>query len=123
MQKKVLVVDDDQYLRELYEEILQEENFLVETAQDGEEGLTKLQAGGYNLVLLDLMLPKRDGLDILKALVQQPSLQKNGPILLLTNLGYEKVLQQALQLGAQAYVNKADMTPDQLLEMVKKYLA
>lgn len=122
MLKKVLVVDDDQFLRELYEEVLKGEGYLVETAVDGDDGLSKLQRGGYDLILLDLMMPKRDGLGVLTALTQQPPQEKNGPLLLLTNLGYERVLQQALTIGASAFLNKADLTPDQLLENVRKYL-
>lgn len=122
MAKKVLVVDDDLFIRELYEEVLRDEGYEVDSAVDGEEGLQKLQQGGYNLVLLDIMMPKRDGLGVLGELVTQPPVQQNGPILLLTNLGHDPIIQEAMQKGATSYLNKADMTPDQLIENIKKYI-
>ncbi|MEK7499262.1 MAG: response regulator, partial [Patescibacteria group bacterium] len=84
MAKKVLIVDDDAYLRDLYEEVLKEAGYEITTAVDGEEGAGKLQAGGFDLTLLDVMMPKLDGLGVLKELQQTPPTTPNGPILLLT---------------------------------------
>lgn len=123
MAKKVLVVDDDLFIRELYEEVLKDEGYDVDAAVDGEEGLKKLQNGGYDLVLLDVMMPKKDGLGVLSELAAQPTAQQNGPILLLTNLGHDPIIQEAMQKGATSYLNKADMTPDQLVENIKKYVS
>ncbi len=122
MAKKVLVVDDDQFIRELYEEVLRDDGFEVESAVDGEVGLQKLQVGGYDLVLLDVMMPKKDGLRVLGDLNNSPAEKPNGPILLLTNLGHDPIIQEAMNKGATSYLNKADMTPDQLLENIKKFL-
>lgn len=122
MNKRILIIDDDLYLRDLYKEILESSGYEVDTAIDGEEGIQKIKQGGYDLVLLDMMLPKLDGLGILTQLSQTQPPPKNGPIILLTNLGHEPVIQEALQKGAVAYLIKADITPDQLLSEVKKYL-
>lgn len=120
--RKVLVIDDDLYIRDLYEEVLRDDGFTVETAVDGEEGLMKLQKGGYDLVLLDVMMPKRDGLGVLTELAAHPPLTPNGPIIVLTNLGHDPIIKEAMNKGAASYLNKADMTPDQLLENIKKFL-
>ncbi len=120
--KKILVVDDDLFIRELYEEVLKGEGFTVETAEDGESGLHKLIEGGYDVVLLDVMMPKRDGIGVLTQLHSTPPKKPNGAILLLTNLGHDDVIKEALSLGAVTYLNKADMTPDQLVEHVRQYL-
>lgn len=122
MQKKILVVDDDMYIRELYEEVLKDEGYFVETAEDGEKGLVKLQGGGYDVVLLDVMMPKIDGIGVLTELAQNPPTTPNGAIMLLTNLGHDAVVKEAMSKGAIAYLNKADMTPDQLVTEVKKHL-
>lgn len=122
LQKRILVVDDDMFIRELYEEVLKSEGFQVETAEDGEVGLQKLRTGGYNVVLLDVMMPKRDGIGVLSQLQSTPPTKENGAIILLTNLGHDSVIKEAISLGAVTYLNKADMTPDQLVDHVKKYL-
>ena len=122
MNKRILIIDDDLYLRDLYEEVLKNAGYEVDTAIDGEEGIEKIKQDGYDLILLDMMLPKIDGLGILTQLSQTQPHPKNGPIILLTNLGHEPVLQEALQKGAVAYLIKADITPDQLLNEVKKHL-
>lgn len=123
MNKKILVVDDDQYLRELYEEILKSEGYEVETAQHGREGLSKLHQGGYDFVLLDVMLPEIDGLGILDDLSQNHPSKPNGPIILLTNLANDPLIEQAKIKGASDCLVKADITPQDLIDFVKKYLS
>src|SRR3990167_5866710 len=86
--KRILVVEDERYLRELYVEILKEEGYEVDWAADGEEGYQAMYNGGYDLVLLDIILPKMDGLKILKKLKHETPPQKpNGVIIVLSNLG------------------------------------
>ena len=72
--KRILVVEDDQYIRDLYEEVLTEAGFEVDTAVDGEEGVVKAKKGGYNLILLDVMMPKLDGLGFLEELEKNKSI-------------------------------------------------
>lgn len=122
MAKRVLVVDDDQYIRELYEEVLKDAGFTVETASDGEETLAKLQQGGFDLTLLDIMMPKMDGLGVMDAIKKSPPATPNGPIIVLTNLDHDPLIRDALSKGAVAFIIKADVTPDQLLEQIRKYV-
>jgi len=122
MSKKILIIDDDLYIRELYEEVLKNAGFEVSSAVDGQEGLEKIKMGGFDLILLDVMMPKLDGLGLLAKLSQQPPKVKNGPIILLTNLSHDPVIKEALQKGAKTYLIKADLTPDQLVEKVKLFL-
>lgn len=119
---RVLIVDDDTYLRDLYEEVLKGEGYDVTTAVDGEDGLAKLQEGGFDLILLDVMMPKIDGLGVLKALREKPARQENKNIILLTNLAQDPIIQDGLGLGATSYLIKADITPDTLAQEVKKYI-
>lgn len=122
MAKKVLVVDDDQYIRELYEEVLKDEGYDVETANNGEETLAKLQQGGYDITLLDIMMPKLDGLGVLDALSKNPPPTPNGPVILLTNLDHDPLIKDAMNKGAVAFIIKADITPQDLLVQVRKFL-
>ena len=123
MAKKILLVDDDQYLRELYTEVLQTAGYEVTTANDGEAALNTIQKGGFDLILLYIMMPRLDGIGVLKSLKDKTINPPNGPIVLLTNLAHDPVIQEAASLGAKTYLIKADITPDQLLAKVKEYLA
>lgn len=122
MNKRILVIDDDLYMRDLYEEVLKGAGYEVETAVDGKEGIEKLNCGCFDLTFLDMMMPKIDGLGVLNALMENPPAVKNGPIILLSNLGHEHVIEEAIQKGATSTLIKADVTPDQLLKVVEKYL-
>lgn len=122
MPKKVLVIEDDAFLRDLYLEVLKAENYTVDTAIDGEEGLQKMTSGGYDLVLLDIMLPKLDGLSILKKLKDSPSAIPNKVVVVLSNLGQDSAIADAISLGAKGYMIKSDYTPDQALKQFKTYM-
>lgn len=119
MAKRLLVVDDDEYIRELYEEVLTDAGFTVETAIDGEDGLLKIQKATYDLVLLDIMMPKKDGVEVLRTLRDE---KNDVHVLLLTNLAHDPVMKEGKSLGALAYLIKADMTPDQLVDKIKDLL-
>lgn len=120
--KKILIIEDDQFLREFYQELLQSEGYTVEVAADGETGLAKLKEGGYALVLLDIMLPKKDGLQMLRDLKVQPPVKSNETIVVLTNLGQDTVIKQCFELGADGYLIKSALNPDQVLSEIKSYL-
>lgn len=122
MSKKILVVEDDEFVRDVYIETLKDEGYVVDFAVDGQDGLLKAQEGGFDLILLDMMMPKMNGIDLLSSLKQNPSKQANGPIILLTNLAQDPVINQAMQLGAKAYLIKSDINPGDLVTYVKKYL-
>ena len=120
--KRILIVEDDQFLREFYQELLQGEKFQVEIAEDGEVGLTKAKQGGFSLILLDIMMPKKDGLQVLRELKLAPPAVPNGPIVVLTNLGQDVVIKQCFEMGASGFLIKSAMNPDQVLTEVHSYL-
>lgn len=121
--KKILIVEDDQYIRDLYVETLEDQGFYVENAEDGEEGYKKIFHGGYDLVLLDIMLPKMSGLTILQKIQKEtPPMNPNGMIVILSNLGQETTIAKAIQLGARGYMIKSDYTPTQVIAKVREYL-
>jgi len=121
--KRILVVEDDQFLRDLYVDILTTAGYQVEQAPDGEAGYNMMKQGGYDLVLLDIMLPKMDGISILQKLSQETPQSPNQIIVVLSNLGQESVIAEAVKLGARGYMIKSDLTPEQALNEVKRYLS
>jgi len=120
MANKLLVVEDDEFLSDMYRELLTDEGYDVDIARDGADGYSKASKGGYDLILLDIMLPKMDGLQILKNL-QEEKVQ-NGPVVLLTNLGQDSIVKDGLKSGAAGYLIKSSMTPDQVLHEVRVFL-
>lgn len=121
--KRILLIEDDAYTRDIYQEILEEAGFEVTLAIDGLEGLIKLKSGEHNLVLLDVMMPKMDGISVLKALKSDSSYQPSGKIVLLTNLGHESVIEEANSLGISGFMVKSDLNPDQLVAKVKQFIS
>lgn len=117
----ILLVEDEQYLRELYQEILIEQGYKVETASDGEEGFNKVKQGGWDLVVLDIILPKMNGLEIMRKLKNEPPLRPNKKVVFLTNLDKDEEIKEALQLG-DGYFIKSQITPGSLVNELKSYL-
>lgn len=124
MAQRILIVDDELYLRELYEEVIQSAGYEVETALDGKEGLEKIRTGNFDLVLLDVMMPELDGIGVLQKLsTEEPKPAKMPVIVICTNLSHDPVINEATKLGAKAYIVKADVVPDQIIEKIKELLA
>lgn len=120
--KKILLVEDEDFIRELYVRQLTKAGFNVKTAIDGQSGLDVLKQEQFDLLLLDIMLPGMNGLQLLREFKAQ---NPNSPMItiLLTNLGQEAVIKEGFELGAQAYLIKASYTPDQVVAEVKNALA
>jgi DNA-binding response OmpR family regulator len=119
--KKILVVDDEAPVREIYNKEFTKSGFKVIVAVDGEEGLLKAGTETPNLILLDVMMPKMSGLDVLKDL-KKNKLTKDIPVLLLTNLGEERIIKEGFSLGAEGYLLKVSYTPAQVVEECRKFL-
>ena len=119
--KKILLVEDEDFIRELYVRQLSKEGFLIKSASDGQTGLEMLKTESFDLLLLDIMLPGMNGLQLLREFKTQNPNSKMITILL-TNLGQEAVIKEGFELGAQAYLIKASYTPDQVVAEVKNAL-
>lgn len=119
---KILLVDDDEALRQLYNLELSGRKFETVEAVDGEDGLSKAKSEKPNLILLDVMMPKLDGLATLTKLKADP-LTKDIFVVMLTNFGQENLVQQALNLGATDYLLKYKVTPSEMADKVAQILA
>lgn len=121
MNQTILLIEDEADIREVYAEVLRDAGFIVVGAADGEDGLNKSLHSKWDLMLLDIMLPKMDGLEILKKVRNTPGLEKL-PIILLTNLGRDTVIKEAFELGGSGYLIKSDLTPGKVVEEVQGFL-
>lgn len=121
MAKKILIVEDDKFLRELMKKKLLSEGFDVIEAIDGEEGIKKIKETLPDLVLLDLILPSMDGFEVLTR-AKEDELTKKIPIIILSNLGQREEIEKGLKLGAVDYMVKAHFTPAEIIEKIKAIL-
>lgn len=118
---KILIIEDDKFLRELIARKLKNEQYEVIEAVDGEEGVKKAKETKPNLILLDLILPGIDGFEVLKKLKEDPLLEQI-PVIILSNLGQREDVERGLKLGAVGYLVKAHFTPAEIIEKIKSTL-
>lgn len=118
----ILVVEDEKVLNDAYETILKKEGFNVLCAYDGEEALSIVSSREVDLILLDLRMPKVNGIEFLKA--YDLASQKNPPIVIVfSNLDMQAEIDEAFELGATKYMLKAWASPKELVKLVKDNLA
>ena len=118
---KVLLVEDDVLLRELYSTILGKAGYSLLVAEDGEAAMDVIENNaGIKLILLDIMLPKVNGIEVLKQLKSNLSTEKI-PVLLLSNLTEESIVQEALKMGAVGYMVKVRLTPKEVIQKVQEF--
>lgn len=120
-QPKILVIEDDKFLNKLYSDQLRREGFEVSMAISGDEGMSKILNEKPDLVILDIVLPHKNGFDILSEMKLHAS-TKDIPVLIVTNLGQDADIKTGLDLGAVGYLVKTDFSITKLGEEVRKYL-
>lgn len=119
--KKILIIEDDKFLRELIARKLGREGYETSEAVDGEEGFKKIKSENPDLVLLDLILPGIDGFEVLSKM-KDDVLVSQIPVIILSNLGQKEDVDRGLKLGAQDYLIKAHFTPGEIIEKVRAVL-
>jgi len=119
---RIALIEDDDILSSLYDEALSMMGFSVGIAKTGQEALKIVEENDPHLVILDIVMPDGDGFFVLKKLKDNAK-TKNIPVIIHTNLFNESDKAEALRLGAKEYVVKTEVTPKQLAEIVKKYVA
>lgn len=120
--KRILIVDDDLFISDLYSLELQKEGFIVVSASSGEVGLSKVQLEKPALILLDIAMPGLDGIQVLQKIRANHDFDRI-KILLLTNIRDEETIRNGLSKGADGYLLKTSLTPEQVVEEVKKALS
>lgn len=117
---KILLVDDDNALRQLYAVELGKKHTVIE-ASDGQQALTQIKSTRPDLILLDIMMPNLDGVATLTKLKEDPEISKI-PVVMLTNFGQENLVQQAFSAGAIDYLLKYKVTPAEVSGKVDQVL-
>ena len=120
-QKRILIVEDDIQISKVYEIQLQREGFSTMIARNGEEAIELFSAQKPDLIILDLMIPKRDGFSVLKE-IRENSKNSTIPILIISNLGQNDDKKRAMDLGATEYLIKIDHPIQEIINKVKAYL-
>ena len=123
--KTILLVEDDPFLIDIYTTKLKEGGFSVEVDTGGEEGLRKLRERSFDLLVLDIVLPRIDGWKVLEEIKNQGLKNKNLKdlkIIVLSNLGQKEEVEKGLKLGAIKYLIKAHYTPSEVVEEIRKIL-
>jgi len=119
--RRILLAEDDRFLRKAGEMALKRAGYTVLTAVNGEEALRTAQSELPDLILLDLIMPKLNGFDVLQALKKEaPTAQI--PVIILSNLGQDRDVQQALEAGAAAYLIKTNLSLQALVQRVEEAL-
>lgn len=119
--KKILVVEDDTYLANAYRVKLTKSGFEVDNALDGEEALVKLADFYPDLILLDLVLPKKDGFSVLETIKANQN-WKDIPVIIASNLGQKEDIEKGMKLGAKDFYIKTDLSLNNLIEKIDKQL-
>jgi DNA-binding response OmpR family regulator len=119
---KILIVEDDKFLRLLLERKLKNENFEVVAAEDGEEALEKIVTEKPDLILLDIILPKKSGFAVLEEINKDENL-KRIPVFIISNLGQPEDIERGKNLGAKEYFVKAGLSLEELIKKIKIFAA
>lgn len=121
MAKKILIIEDDKFLRELIAKKLVKDGYDTVEAIDGEEGVKKVREEKPDLILLDLILPGIDGFEVL-ARIKEDTAVSRIPVIILSNLGQREDVERGLELGAADYLIKAHFTPGEIIEKIREIL-
>lgn len=118
--KRVLCIEDEHFISELYTRALKKAGYAVDVSSDGVEGLNKAKTGNYDIVLLDIMLPNIIGTDVLKQL-KDPALALKSKVIITTNLEQKDDARAVIERQADGYIVKADVTPKQLVAFLQHF--
>lgn len=121
VQKKILMIEDDEFIRELYSRQVKNAGYDIESTPSGKEGLDFLAKNHYDLLMLDLNIPDVSGFQILENLQKSP--KENMVVMILSNVAQDEFVKKGLDLGASAFVIKSTYTPEQVVTEIKSLLS
>lgn len=121
--KKILIAEDDFFIRDVYSKVFSLSKYEVHVAVDGAEALEKIKKEPFDIILLDIMMPRMTGIDVLKNVRALETPAKNTPIFIITNLGQQSVIEEAFKFGMDGYIIKSQVTPQQLVDEINNFFA
>lgn len=119
--RKILIAEDDFFIRDIYSKVFSLSGYEVQVAVDGQDALDKITSQPYDMVLLDIMMPRMTGIDVLKNVRTLDTPAKSVPIFIITNLGQQNVIEEAFKLGMDGYILKSQVTPQQIVDEINNY--
>ncbi len=119
---KILLAEDEEDARMIYKDILEVGGFQVDTAENGKVTLDKLAGNYYDLLLLDIIMPDIDGISVLTEIKKFPAKYNISKIVMLTNIGGDLAIEKALNIGANGYMLKSETAPENLVDVINKYI-
>ena len=121
MNKTILIIEDDEFFRELISKKITSSGFVMLEASDGQKGIDKAKEMKPNLILLDLLLPNIDGFEVL-ATLKQDSETSTIPIIILSNLSSKEDIEKGLKLGASDFLIKSQFSSEDIIDKIKKFI-
>lgn|SRR3989338_4244210 len=118
--KHILLIEDNHAVSEVYKEYLKESGFYVAVIADGLDAIEKVKITKYSLILLDLMLPHVDGVDVLREI--RKNVNRSTPVIILSNVSQEVVDEELKKYGYEGFINKLEATPEDILEKVREQI-
>jgi two-component system chemotaxis sensor kinase CheA len=120
--KQLLIAEDDFFIRDIYSRVFTHAGYEVHAAVDGADALEKLKLQMFDIMLLDIMMPKLNGIEVLRTIrTTLESPKKELPIFIITNLGQQNVIDEALKMGVSGYIIKSQLTPDEVVAKVNAF--
>src|SRR5258705_14020788 len=119
--RKLLIAEDDFFIRDIYNKVFSSSGYEVLVAIDGEDALTKIKQQPYDLIILDIMMPKITGLDVLRQLRTMNTPVKDTAVFILSNLGQQNIIEEAFKIGMDGYIIKSQLTPQQIVDEINTY--
>jgi CheY-like chemotaxis protein len=119
--RKILIAEDDFFIRDIYSKVFSLSGYEVQVAVDGVDALEKIKAQPFDMVLLDIMMPRMTGIDVLKNVRTLDIPAKSVPIFIITNLGQQNVIEEAFKLGMDGYILKSQVTPQQIVDEINNF--
>lgn len=119
--RKILIAEDDFFIRDIYSKVFSLSGYDVKVAVDGQDALEKIKAEPFDMILLDIMMPRMTGIDVLKNVRALSTPSKSTPIYIITNLGQQNVIEEAFKLGMDGYILKSQVSPQQIVDEINNY--
>jgi len=119
--RKILIAEDDFFIRDIYSKVFSLSGYDVKVAIDGADAFEKIKAEQFDMILLDIMMPRMTGIDVLKNVRSLNIPAKSTPIFIITNLGQQNVIEEAFKLGMDGYILKSQVSPQQIVDEINNF--
>jgi CheY-like chemotaxis protein len=121
--RKILIAEDDFFIRDVYSKTFSLAGYEVAVAVDGLDAVNQVKSQQFDIILLDIMMPQMSGIQVLRSIRALETPAKNTPVFMITNLGQQNIIEEAFQAGMDGYIIKSEVTPQQILDEINTFFA